>query len=171
MGAGLLGAGLLSGGASAAIEPAPASAAGRLILVRTERIIAATGDPVWQLRLTLPGQRPRSFEALVGRAGRQQADRNRLGSQAPLPLGHYTVTEITAVGPEDPPELGGPVWIGLQPQFPTARRALGIHQDPSAGLGADSGTDGCIGLIRGDDLLALAELLQRTGIRELVVSQ
>jgi hypothetical protein len=161
---------LLSGGAAAAIDAMPPATA-QLVLMRTARTIPATGDPVWQLQLRLPGERPRSFEALVGRAGRQEADRHRLGSQAPLPPGRYTVSGILPVEPDDPPELGRLIWIGLEPQFPTERAGLGIHHDPSAGLGRESGTDGCIGVIRGDDLLTLAALLEHSGTRELVVSQ
>lgn len=161
---------LLSGGAATAIDAIPPATA-QLILVRTARTIPATGDPVWQLQLRLPGERPRSFEALVGRAERQGADRHRLGSQAPLPPGRYTVSGILPVEPDDPPELGRLIWIGLEPQFPTERAGLGIHHDPSAGLGRESGTDGCIGVIRGDDLLTLAALLEHSGTRELVVSQ
>jgi hypothetical protein len=61
------------------------------------------------------------------------------------------------------------VWIGLEPQFPSARRGLGIHHDPSAGRGRASGTDGCIGLIHGNDLLVLGDLLRRSGTRALEV--
>jgi hypothetical protein len=153
----------------AAGRPATGESASILILSRGVRTLPATGDPVWQLRLVAPGLPSRSFEALVGRASRQNADRHRLGSQAPLPPGRYRVTEITRIRPDDPPELGRVLWIGLEPEFPTARRALGIHHDPSAGLGPESGTDGCIGLIRGPDLLALADLLVRSGTQELQV--
>lgn len=140
-------------------------------LRRGPRRLPATGDPVWQLQLDVPGQRSHSFEALVGRASRQGADRHRLGSQAPLPPGRYRLTDISAIEPDDPVELGRVLWIGLEPQFPTARLALGIHHDPSAGLGPESGTDGCIGLIRGDDLRRLAALLEDSGTRDLVVIQ
>ena len=78
---------------------------------------------------------------------------------AQLPPGRYTVSGILPVEPDDPPELGRLIWIGLEPQFPTERAGLGIHHDPSAGLGRESGTDGCIGVIRGDDLMTLAALL------------
>jgi hypothetical protein len=86
-----------------------------------------------------------------------------------LPLGRYSVTEITAVDPTDEAELGRFLWIGLEPDFPTARRGLGIHHDPSAGRGRGSGTDGCIGLIHGNDLLVLGDLLRRSGTTELLV--
>lgn len=163
-------------GASARLEPGGVERPSPrldsvLTLRRGPRRIPATGDPVWQLRLDVPGQRSRSFEALVGRASRQEADRHRLGSQAPLPPGRYRLTDISAIEPGDPVELGRVLWIGLEPQFPTGRLALGIHHDPSAGLGAESGTDGCIGLIRGEDLRRLAALLEDSGTRDLVVIQ
>jgi hypothetical protein len=155
-------------GAPSAPPPAPASG-GQLVLVRTDRQLPITGDPVWELQLTLPGQPPRAYEAVVGRARHQDGDRDRLGSQAPLPRGRYAVTEVVPIDPTDPEELGRFLWIGLEPEFPTARRALGIHHDPSAGAGRGSGTNGCIGLIHGNDLLVLGDLLRRSGTRELLV--
>lgn len=128
-----------------------------------------SGDPIWELQLALPGQNLRSYEALVGRKDRQDADRNKLGSKAPLPKGSYRISGIEPVAPEDAPELGRFLWIALEPQFPTQRLGLGIHQDPSAGYGRRSGTDGCIGLIHGNDLLVLGDLLNLSGTRELVV--
>ena len=142
---------------------------GQMVLVRTERQLPISGDPICELQLLLPGQPPRAYEALVGRARRQDGDRDRLGSKAPLPRGRYAVTEITPVEPTDEAELGRFLWIGLEPDFPTARRGLGIHHDPSAGRGRSSGTDGCIGLIHGNDLLVLGDLLRRSGTTELLV--
>lgn len=76
------------GGALAQTPPGevqrPSAKTGTVLsLQRSPRTLPATGDPVWQLRLIVPGQKTRSFEALVGRASRQEADRHRLGSQAP----------------------------------------------------------------------------------------
>jgi hypothetical protein len=144
---------------------------GRMTLQRTARLLPSTGDPIWQLRLEIPGEKPRAFEALVGRAARQRGDRNSLGSQAPLPPGGYHVSEIVALGQEKDlnPELGKLFWIGLEPDFPTGRKGLGIHLDPSAGKPENSGTDGCIGLIHPQELLALQDLLQRSGTTNLRV--
>lgn len=142
---------------------------GHMVLVRTDRQLPITGDPIWELQLLLPGQPPRAYEALVGRVRRQDGDRGRLGSKAPLPRGRYAVTEITPVAATDDAELGRFLWIGLEPDFPTARRGLGIHHDPSAGRGRRSGTDGCIGLIHGNDLLVLGDLLRRSGTTALLV--
>ena len=161
--------------ASASIGPALAARAlagpGRMTLLRTSRQLSGTGDPIWQLRLEIPGQAPRSFEALVGRASRQQGDRHHLGSQAPLPRGTYHVSEIVSLADQQDlsPELGQLLWIGLEPEFPTDRRGLGIHLDPSAGKPQNSGTDGCIGLIHPRELLALGELLRRSGTTSLEV--
>ena len=160
----------LGGNGLGALAGQVAEAGGdQLVLVRTDRQLPVSGDPIWELRLSLPGDPPRAYEAVVGRARRQEADRDVMGSKAPLPRGRYAVTEITPVEPTDPEELGRFLWIGLQPEFPTARRGLGIHHDPSAGQGRSSGTNGCIGLIHGNDLLVLGALLRRSGIRELLV--
>ena len=149
--------------------PLPPPAAGQMVLVRTPRTLPRTGDPVWELQLALPGQPLRSYEAVVGRADRQNGDRHRLGSKAPLPQGRYRVTGIEATGEADDPELGRFVWIGLEPEFVSSRKGLGIHYDPSAGRGRRSGTDGCIGLVHGNDLLVLGDLLRRSGTSELTV--
>ncbi|WP_411870842.1 L,D-transpeptidase [Vulcanococcus limneticus] len=150
-------------------DPPPAASSGLISLSRTERHMEGTGDPVWELALLIPGQPTRRFDALVGRAARQAADRDKLGSQAPLPKGRYRISEVSAIETGDNPELGRLHWIGLEPQFATARRGLGIHHDPSAGLGRRSGTDGCIGLIQGNDLVTLVDLVRRSGMRELEV--
>ena len=149
--------------------PLPATSYGQISLSRTERHLEATGDPVWELALLIPGQPPRRFDALVGRAARQAADRHQLGSQAPLPKGRYRISELGEIASGDNPELGQLHWIGLEPLFVTARRGLGIHHDPSAGLGRRSGTDGCNGLIQGNDLVTLVDLVRRSGMRELDV--
>lgn len=140
-----------------------------LVLEKTHRRLPSTGDPIWSLRLEIPGRPVRQFDAVSGRANRQSADRDRLGSRAPLPAGHYILGPVEPLAAGAYPELG-PVWIGIEPTFPTGRRVLGIHQDPSAGLGAHSGTLGCIGLIKRNDLLELARQVNKAKIRELVVT-
>ena len=127
----------------------------QLVLNRTKRQIRSTGDPIWDLRLEIPGQPARHFDAVSGRAHRQNADRDQMGSKAPLPTGSYTLGPVEPLARGAYPELG-PVWISIEPTFTTGRRVLGIHQDPSAGLNGNSGTLGCIGLIREHDLLELS---------------
>ena len=140
----------------------------QLVLNRTERQIRSTGDPIWDLRLEIPGQPARHFDAVTGRAHRQKANRDQMGSKAPLPTGRYTLGPVEPLAEGAYPELGR-VWISIQPTFPTGRRVLGIHQDPSAGLDGNSGTLGCIGLIREHDLLELSQLIQGSDVRLLVV--
>ena len=160
---------------AAAVGAVPADPAladegnGLMTLIRTDRTMPDTGDPIWELQLAIPGQKLRRYRALVGKAGRQNADRHELGSRAPLPVGTYSVSEIEPMRPEDPWELGRFIWIGLEPTFTTNRKALGIHHDPSAGRGRRSGTLGCIGLIHGNDLLVLGDLIRRHGTRTLIV--
>lgn len=108
--------------------------------------------------------------AVSGRAHRQNADRHRSGTRAPLPADRYVLGPVEPLGPADPRELG-PIWIGIEPQFPTGRGHLGIHLDPRANRNANSGTLGCVGLIRWDDMQTLAGLVQRRNVRTLVVSE
>ena len=140
-----------------------------LVLERTPRRLANTGDPIWDLRLQIPGEPERHFEAVSGRADRQAANRNQLGSEAPLPVGSYWIGAVEPLGRHGARELG-PIWIGIEPQFKTGRRVLGIHLDPSAGRNWNSGTSGCVGLIRERDMHTLAELLRRSGTSTLVVA-
>jgi len=140
-----------------------------LTLERTSRRLPHTGDPIWDLRLQIPGEPERHFEAVSGRADRQGANRDQLGSEAPLPVGRYTLGAVEPLGRRGPRELG-PIWISLEPRFPTGRRVLGIHLDPSADRNWNSGTSGCIGLIRAGDMRSLAALVQRSGANTLVVA-
>ncbi|MFZ9901159.1 MAG: hypothetical protein ACO3D4_06675 [Vulcanococcus sp.] len=141
----------------------------RLSFERTDRRLSRTGDPIWDLRVEIPGEPVRHFEAVSGRADRQGANRHQMGSEAPLPQGQYAIGAIEPLGRQDPSELG-PIWIGIEPLFPTGRRVLGIHLDPSAGRNWNSGTGGCIGLIHRADMLNLAQLLKRSPVQSLVVN-
>ena len=140
----------------------------QLVFNRTKRQIRSTGDPIWDLRLEIPGEPARHFDAVSGRAHRQDADRDQMGSKAPLPTGRYNLGPVEPLAKGAYPELG-PVWIGIEPTFITGRRMLGIHQDPSVGLNGNSGTLGCIGLIHEHDLLELSQLIKASDVRLLVV--
>ena len=139
-----------------------------LVLERTTRRLSRTADPIWVLSLNTPGKSTQSFEVVTGRAHRQNADRHRTGTRAPLPAGRYSLGPVEPLGPGDPMELG-PIWIGIEPLFPTGRGHLGIHLDPSANLDANSGTLGCVGLINRADMFHLASLIEQRQVRELVV--
>ena len=149
----------------AALDPNPSI----LVLERTSRQLSRTGDPIWTLQLQSPGQPTLRFDAVSGRAHRQNADRHVAGTRAPLPAGRYSLGPVEPLGPSDPSELG-PIWIGIEPQFQTGRGHLGIHLDPSANQNHNSGTLGCVGLIHRDDMLQLADLIRRRNVRSLVVS-
>ncbi|WP_114992693.1 hypothetical protein [Synechococcus sp. UW179A] len=141
-----------------------------LVLERTNRRLQTTGDPIWNLKIEIPGEPMRRFDALSGRANRQNANRDQLGSRAPLPIGNYSVGVVEPLTDGHYPELG-PVWISIEPTFTTGRRVLGIHLDPSAGLqNANSGTLGCIGLVNRSDMLELAQLIESSGTKQLVVT-
>jgi len=151
-------------------EPLAAVSSGSvLVLERTSKRLPRTGDPIWDLRLQIPGQPERHFAAVSGRADRQTANRHRMGSEATLPAGSYWIGAAEPLGRHGPQELG-PIWIGIEPQFETGRRVLGIHLDPSAGRNWNSGTSGCVGLIHERDMRTLAELLRRNGTSTLVVA-
>jgi len=140
-----------------------------LVLERTDRRLLTTGDPIWNLKIEIPGEPLRRFDAVSGRANRQNANRDQLGSRAPLPVGRYSVGVVEPLIDGAYPELG-PVWISIEPTFTTGRRVLGIHLDPSAGLqNANSGTLGCIGLVNRSDMLELAQLIERSGTDRLEV--
>lgn len=150
-------------------QPVAPQAQPLLTLERTGRRLPHTGDPIWDLRLQIPGEPERHFEAVSGRADRQGANRDQMGSEAPLPVGRYSLGAVEPLGRSGPRELG-PIWIGIEPRFPTGRRVLGIHLDPSADRNWNSGTSGCIGLIRKGDMLTLAALVRRSGTSTLVVA-
>ena len=160
----------LSGPAMAEEVAALSATESVLVLQRTNRALSRTGDPIWSLRLDSPGEQPLHFDAVTGRAHRQNADRHRTGTRAPLPIGRYSLGPVEPLGPGDPAELG-PIWIGIEPQFTTGRGHLGIHLDPSANRNANSGTLGCVGLVRRDDMLQLAELIKRRNVRTLLVNE
>ena len=141
-----------------------------LVLERTSRQLSRTKDPIWDLRLIAAGEQIQRFDAVTGRAHRQTADRHRSGTRAPLPVGRYSLGPIEPLGPGDPAELG-PIWIGIEPLFPTGRGHLGIHLDPSANRNANSGTLGCVGLVNRGDMLQLAELIRRHQVTALVVTE
>ena len=56
----------------------------RLTFERTNRRLPRTGDPIWDLKVEIPGQPVRHFAAVSGRAEFQEANRHQMGSQSPL---------------------------------------------------------------------------------------
>jgi hypothetical protein len=143
--------------------------AGGMVLTRTDELYPNSKDPIWILTVSLPNGSTKDFKALVGRGAKQQANRDTRGNESPLPKGRYQITDIAPITAGLNPELGKAAWIGLEPLFNTGRSALGIHHDPSAGKGKESGTSGCIGLIRHEDVLELAGLVRQFRIQQLQV--
>lgn len=147
----------------------PPSQAGSMQLTRTNNFYPNSRDPIWLLTVSLPNGTTKSYEALVGRGDKQQANRDIRGNESPLPKGRYRVSEIAPITPGLNPELGKAAWIGLEPLFNTSRSSLGIHHDPSAGKGKESGTSGCVGLVQHKDVLELTGLIRQFHIQQLQV--
>lgn len=150
--------------------PVPRAVTAPLITVfKTSDLLPGSRDPIWQVLVQLPDGKTHQFPALVGRANKQSANRHTSGNESPLPAGKYLITEVSPITPGLNPELGRAAWIGIEPTFRTGRSALGLHHDPSAGKGRESGTSGCVGLLRHSDTLLLAEFIRKYRIGNLLV--
>ncbi|NJR15171.1 MAG: L,D-transpeptidase family protein [Calothrix sp. CSU_2_0] len=116
------------------------------------------GNPLYELRLFTNGQQVASYITVSGRAYTQEKDRNRSGTEAPLPDGRYKVAKNVTRGTI--PEAGDR-FLGLQPTFSTGRTALGIHYDPSFNKNnGEDGTSGCIALTNREDLNQVLEYVR-----------
>lgn len=138
-------------------------------VAKTADVLGSTRDPIWSVLVVLPDGKTHKFPALVGRANKQNVNRHTSGNESPLPPGKYVITEVEPITPGLNPELGKAAWIGIEPTFRTGRSALGLHHDPSAGKSIESGTSGCVGLLRHADTLQLADLIRKYNIRNLLV--
>lgn len=150
------------------LSPVVAAAELELTLQQTARRLPQTGDPIWLLSLHVNDQTVVQFDAVSGRVHRQDANRHRTGSHAPLPLGTCSGRKVEPLGPIDPAELR-PFWIGIEPTFAMGRGHHGIHLDPNANRNANSGSLGCIGLINPDAMADLASLVEQRQARTLQV--
>jgi hypothetical protein len=116
------------------------------------------GNPMYKLSLFANGQEVASYMIVSGRAHTQSKDRNRAGTEAPLPDGRYRVAKSTTPG--GIPEAGDR-FLAIQPLFRTGRSALGIHYDPSFNKNnGEDGTSGCIGLQTRDELSKVLEYVR-----------
>jgi|GEM_PF-2922870 len=114
-------------------------------------------NPLYELRLFVNGEKVGGYKAESGRADTQDKDRDRSGTEAPLPDGEYRIA--TKVTPGEVYEAGDR-FLAIYPQFRTGRSELGIHYDPSHGKpNGEDGTSGCIGLINKDDLTKVLEFV------------
>lgn len=107
------------------------------------------------------------YEAVSGRAKTQNRDRNKAGTQAPLPNGQYRVAESTVPGTD--PEVGKH-FLPLQPLFQTGRSAMGIHYDPSfQKKNGEDGTEGCIALTKKQELEELLNKVHKYQLKYIEV--
>ncbi|BAY10349.1 L,D-transpeptidase [Calothrix sp. NIES-2098] len=116
------------------------------------------GNPLYELRLFANGQQIGSYMTVSGRAYTQTRDRDRSGTEAPLPDGRYRVAKRVTRG--SIPEAGDR-FLAIQPQFHTGRTDLGIHYDPSFEKNnGEDGTSGCIALTNREDLTEVLEYVR-----------
>lgn len=136
-------------------------------VVKTDRTVETTKDPIWDVELVVDGKVVDKVEALIGRSYRQTANRHIAGNESPLPVGNYRVDKGGIVREKfNNPELGTGYWIPVTPLFSTGRSALGFHQDPSWGLlNKESGTSGCIGLRSPEDTQRVVEWVRQYDVR------
>ena len=110
----------------------------------------ALGNPLYQLRLYANGQLIGTYTTVSGRAFTQNRNRNRAGTEAPLPNGNYKVSKTSIPGTI---AEAGERFLPIQPLFQTGRSALGIHYDPSfEKANGEDGTSGCVALTNKSDL-------------------
>jgi hypothetical protein len=138
---------------------------------RTSEIVPVTQDPVWSVRLIVNGETKEEIRALIGRADRQNLNRDTAGNKSPLPVGQYRIDRNgIEPGPFPDSELGRGYWIPITPLFQTNRSFLGIHQDPSWGKSnKESGTSGCIGLESAEHTKQVVQWIRTYNINTIVV--
>jgi L,D-transpeptidase catalytic domain len=118
----------------------------------------ALGNPLYELDLFANGKQVGSYKVVSGRAHTQNRDRNRAGTEAPLPDGRYRVAKSTTPGTI---AEAGDRFLAIQPLFRTGRSALGIHYDPSFNKkNGEDGTSGCIALQTRDELSQVLEYVR-----------
>ena len=101
------------------------------------------GNPIYRLEMYVGDRLVDSVSAVSGRAKTQLADRNKPGTESPLPNGKYWIARSPI--PSNQHEVGGK-FLAIEPTFPTKRKDLGIHVDPSFNRDPkEDGTQGCIG--------------------------
>lgn len=140
-------------------------------IIKTNRVVDSTKDPIWLVQLVSNGQTIDQLESLIGRADRQKLNRHTAGNKSPLPIGSYRIDrEGIERGPFPDLELGKGYWIPITPLFATSRSALGFHQDPSWGKkNGESGTSGCIGLQSPEATKKIVDWIKQYNINRITV--
>lgn len=134
------------------------------------------GNPIYPVYVCIRGTEIRSYQMVAGRSYTQQRNRDRSGTQSPLPNGKYRIG--TALTPGLLVEVGKVEGLGVRqpflpisPLFNTGRSALGFHVDPSYNKDPkEDGTSGCIGLTTSADFKSLWADIKRYQIRDLQVA-
>jgi hypothetical protein len=125
-------------------------------------------NPLYKLDLCVNGKSVGTYKVVTGRSKTQNRDRNKAGTEAPLPDGSYRVASSTIPGTH--PEVGGR-FLPIQPLFSTGRSALGIHYDPSFEKNnGEDGTSGCIALTKKSDFDEVLEYIRTYQLQYLEVS-
>lgn len=153
------------------LEVIPYTKSSTIKVIKTNRIVDSTKDPIWEVQLFVDGKNVDKVDALIGRASRQNLNRHTAGNKSPLPVGRYSIDRPGISGPPfSDPELGNGYWIPVEPMFSTGRSYLGFHQDPSWGKqNGESGTSGCIGLKTVQDTLKVTDWIKKYNIQEISV--
>jgi hypothetical protein len=125
------------------------------------------GNPIYILEAYVRGEKYQTFTSVSGTVRSQNYDRNQGDNAAPLPDGRYVVSKQIVSGQVY--EVGK-TFIGIYPEFQTARTELGIHLDRSFNQrnGYD-GTAGCIGIATTAERDAINEFVTKYQPRNLFV--
>lgn len=125
------------------------------------------GNPIYILEAYEKGQKIYAFQAVTGRTYSQNRNRDRSGSEAPLPDGKYIISSKIVAGLL---VETGETFIPVYPTFSTNRTALGIHYDPSYNKNnGEDGTAGCIGLTKIGDRDKINQFVVQYKPKELIV--
>ena len=127
-----------------------AATSGSYMTLRSTGKTNTLGNPLYKLSLYGNGKLIGTFNTISGRAHTQNRNRNRAGTEAPLPDGSYKVAKTPIPGTL---VEAGDRFLPLQPLFQTGRSALGIHYDPSYEKhNGEDGTSGCVALTNRQEL-------------------
>jgi hypothetical protein len=151
----------------AAISPPPLSGTYLRLVRDPNGATNDVGNPMYVLEAYVRGEKYQTFAAVSGTARSQTRDRHRGENSAPLPDGLYSVSSQVTAGTAY--EVGR-TFIGIYPEFKTARVDLGIHLDRSFNQpnGYD-GTAGCIGITNVAERDAINQFVAKYRPRNLFV--
>ncbi len=140
-----------------------------LLLIRDrQNRTNSLGNPIYKLEAYQNSQKIYSFDAVTGRKNTQNKNRNRSGTQAPLPDGKYLIS--SKIVPGLLPETGE-TFIPIYPEFATGRTDLGIHYDPSFNKNnGEDGTAGCIALTNKSERDLINQFVIKYNPKELIVN-